>query len=76
MVFGNKTVWLHLGRGIAGFAALAGALATANTSIWPTLILMPIGIWMLKGCPVCWTIGLIETVANAVHRKHGEETSS
>jgi len=67
MIFGNKTLPLHLLRGVLGFGALAGSLATANTTIWPTLVLMPFALWMLKGCPICWTIGLFETVALRLH---------
>ncbi len=69
MVFGNKTLLLHLLRGGLGFGALAGSLATANTTIWPTLVLMPFALWMLKGCPICWTIGLFETAALHLHRR-------
>ena len=43
--FGNRTVGLHLLRGLAGAVALATAL------------------WAWKGCPTCWMIGLIETLA-------------
>ncbi|HEY8025248.1 MAG TPA: hypothetical protein VIF60_11815 [Burkholderiaceae bacterium] len=68
MVFGNKTLPRHLMRGVLGFGALAASLATANTTIWPTLVLMPFALWMLKGCPICWTIGLFETVAQRLHR--------
>ena len=77
MGFGNKTLPLHLLRGVLGFGALAGALATANTNLWPTLVLLPFALWMLKGCPICWTIGLIETVALYLHRRvDNEETAS
>jgi hypothetical protein len=27
-----------------------------------SLLLLPVALWALKGCPVCWTIGLIETL--------------
>jgi hypothetical protein len=69
MIFGNKTLALHLLRGGLGFGALSASLATANTTIWPTLVLMPFALWMLKGCPICWTIGLFETVALRLHRR-------
>ena len=68
MIFGNKNLWLHLGRGCLGFGALAATLATANSTIWPTLLLMPFALWMLKGCPICWIIGLFETLAQAIHQ--------
>ncbi|MES2935951.1 MAG: hypothetical protein V4805_20980 [Pseudomonadota bacterium] len=73
MVFGNKSLWLHLLRGMLGFGALAGALATANIMLWPTLFLMPFALWMLKGCPICWTVGLFETVAALIHKRMERE---
>jgi tryptophan-rich sensory protein len=72
MIFGNKTLGAHVLRGVFGFAALACALATANNSIWPSLLLMPFALWMLKGCPVCWTIGLIETARDRWRRNMGQ----
>ena len=59
--FGNRTVGLHLLRGLAGAAALATAVWVG--SIWLALWLVPATLWAWKGCPTCWTIGLIETLA-------------
>lgn len=67
MTFGNRSLALHLLRGAIGFTALAASLTTVNQSWWPTLVLMPVALWMLKGYPVCWTVGLFETLANKLH---------
>jgi hypothetical protein len=69
MTFGNSSLALHLLRGAIGFIALAASLATVNQSWWPTLVLIPVASWMLKGCPVCWTVGLFETLANKLHTR-------
>ena len=71
MVFGNRTISLHLLRGILGLAALYGSFSTMNETIWPSIILLPAALFLLKGCPMCWTMGLIETIVMAVH-KHNE----
>lgn len=61
--FGNSTLLLHLARGILGFGALVLALKGYDIYGWPALLLLAVSLWALKGCPVCWTIGLFETVA-------------
>lgn len=69
MIFGNKSLRVHLVRGAVGFGALSLSLATVNQIWWPTLFLVPLAFWMLKGCPICWTAGLFETLANWIHRR-------
>lgn len=66
MMFGNKNLWLHLLRGAAGFAALSISLATVNQLWWPSLVLMPLALWMFKGCPICWAVGLAESLAHKI----------
>ncbi len=68
MTFGNRSIRIHLARGLAGFAALAVALRTMNSSLWPALIFLGLALWMLRGCPVCWTVGLFETIVMKIHR--------
>ena len=71
MYFGNRTIRIHILRGILGLAALWGFLSTTTTHPWRSLILLAAAIYLLKGCPMCWTLGLIETIVMAVH-KHNE----
>lgn len=76
MSFGNRTIALHLVRGAIGFGALA--LAVTSVSPWVSVGLIPIALIALKGCPICWTIGLFETIAMRVHAGHdaGRTSSS
>jgi hypothetical protein len=69
MIFGNKSIALHLLRGVSGFAALAVALSYANEHLWVTILFMPLALWMLKGCPICWLVGFFESVAMKLHKK-------
>lgn len=71
MMFGNRTLALHLARGLAGFGALALAVA-APIPPWWSLLLLPVALIALKGCPICWTIGLFETLALRVHSAHAD----
>ena len=59
--FGNRTVTLHLLRGVLGFAALGGALF--GRSVLAAVVLVPAALMLMKGCPTCWMVGLVQTVA-------------
>jgi hypothetical protein len=65
MTFGSKSVVLHLVRGCVGFGALA-TLALAPISPWWSIGLVPLALVALKGCPACWMMGLVETVAHRI----------
>lgn len=64
--FGNRTVALHLLRGVLGFAALGGALF--GGSVLAAVVLIPAALVLMKGCPTCWTIGLVQTVQRRLQR--------
>ncbi|MFG3532379.1 hypothetical protein ACGF8B_37475 [Streptomyces sp. NPDC047917] len=61
--FASGTVPRHLARGVAGFGALAGSLALLPVVGPASLLLAPAGLVALRGCPMCWVIGLAETVS-------------
>jgi hypothetical protein len=42
---------------------LASAVAIASTHPWLSAAAAVLGMIALRGCPTCWTIGLIQTVA-------------
>jgi hypothetical protein len=65
MIFGNRTLGIHLLRGAAGLAALY-VFFRLGAFGWPSPLLGGLAIWMLKGCPMCWTVGLFETLAQTV----------
>lgn len=66
-MFASKSVLEHLARGIVGFGALAVAIVLGGASSgWGTAAgstaLALFALVALRGCPVCWTIGMVETV--------------
>ena len=65
MAFGSRSIGVHLLRGAVGMVAMALALHFQHF-VWPAILGMPLAIWMFRGCAVCWTTGLIETVAMRV----------
>ena len=68
MAFGNRSLAIHIVRGVLGFGSLVLALKGYDVVGWPALLLMGVSIWALKGCPICWTIGLFETLAAKILR--------
>ena len=65
-MFGSKTVLAHILRGVIGFGALALAILLARNadtaSVHASITLAIVALIALGGCPVCWIIGLIETL--------------
>jgi hypothetical protein len=60
--FASKTFIEHIARGAAGIGALTYAVRLSSSH---PLASLGLGIFMLlafRGCPICWTIGLVETV--------------
>jgi hypothetical protein len=67
--FASTSVPRHLLRGAAGFGALIGAFALMPLLGPATLLLVPLGVLALRGCPTCWAIGLVQTVSRGrLHR--------
>lgn len=67
--FASATVPRHLARGALGFGALAGSVALLPVTGPASLLLAPVGLLALRGCPMCWTLGLVETVSGARLRR-------
>ena len=64
MTFASKTLIEHLLRGAVGITALALAIHLSGSH---PIRALGLGVCMLvafRGCPVCWTTGLIQTVRN------------
>ncbi|MET9429661.1 hypothetical protein [Streptomyces sp. NPDC003036] len=61
--FASATVPRHLARGALGFGALAASLSLLPITGPASLLLAPVGLIALRGCPMCWAIGLAETVS-------------
>jgi hypothetical protein len=67
--FASKSLGAHLLRGGIGFGLIAAALALTASLGAVALLLAPAGLLALRGCPMCWTIGLIETISAGRVRK-------
>ncbi len=63
MTFGNRSLGIHLARGLAGLLCLYVAIAYGRQIGLPAVLLLPAALWAMKGCPTCWMVGLGETLA-------------
>ena len=61
-VFASASLTAHLIRGGVAAAALAAAYAAQASSPLGSLALGIVALVALRGCPVCWTVGLVETL--------------
>jgi hypothetical protein len=76
LIFGNRTIGRHLLRGALGITALYISLSTLRGTTWGSLIFLAAALYLLKGCPMCWTLGLIETIVMTIHRRNEEHFES
>ncbi|MEU4396878.1 hypothetical protein [Kribbella sp. NPDC023855] len=61
--FASTSLPRHIVRGVIGFGALIGSVALIPFVGWLSVLLAPVGLLALRGCPTCWTIGLIQTIS-------------
>lgn len=59
-IFASRSVTAHLLRGIAGIVLLAWALGQTHPALTVAGVLG--AVVALRGCPMCWTVGLLETI--------------
>ncbi|QCX81363.1 hypothetical protein C9F11_38900 [Streptomyces sp. YIM 121038] len=67
--FASTSLPRHLARGTLGFGALAGSVLLVPAVGLVSLLLAPVGLLALRGCPLCWTIGLLQTISNGRLRR-------
>ncbi|WP_438022182.1 hypothetical protein [Sorangium sp. So ce233] len=70
-MFASKSLVEHVARGLLGLGAFAASALLAPAHPWAALALLPVGLVALRGCPMCWTLGLIQTVMARVARARG-----
>ncbi|WP_331771123.1 hypothetical protein OG948_46720 (plasmid) [Embleya sp. NBC_00888] len=59
----RDSVARHLVRGAVGLGALVGAFALIPVVGPAALLLAPVGLIVLRGCPTCWLVGLIQAIS-------------
>ncbi|MFC9298625.1 hypothetical protein ACFTWH_28100 [Streptomyces sp. NPDC057011] len=67
--FASASLPRHLARGGIGFGALIGAFALLPVVGVASLLLAPVGVLALRGCPMCWAVGLAQTLSRGRLRR-------
>jgi hypothetical protein len=67
-LFASNTLTEHIIRGVIGIGAISVAISLGEPggawwSIPGALALGGLAIVAFRGCPICWTVGLFETLA-------------
>ena len=60
-MFKSRTIFHHLIKGVCGFGLLALGLNYAPALGWWTAVPLIGALVCFRGCPMCWTLGLVET---------------
>jgi hypothetical protein len=71
--FASATLGRHLVRGLAGFGLVAAAFGLLGVVGPLSFALLPLGLLALRGCPMCWTLGLVELLSRGRLRRSCED---
>ena len=62
-MFGSAFLGAHLMRGAVAAALFAWAIVHQTADPWLSVGAGVAALVALRGCPMCWTVGLVETLA-------------
>ena len=65
-MFKSGSIIEHIVRGVVGFGLLGVGLLYSAALGWWTLVPLVAALVCFRGCPTCWTAGLVATI---LHRK-------
>jgi hypothetical protein len=71
-MFGSAFLGAHLMRGAAAAALLAWAIVHQTAHPWLSLGAGGAALVALRGCPMCWTVGLVETLSQGLRDSTAE----
>lgn len=69
--FASQCLAGHLLRGAVAFALLYWAVTHQQAQPFMALLAGAGALVAMRGCPVCWTIGLVETLGEKLKRRVG-----
>ncbi len=65
----NTSLTRHLLRGAGGLALLTASFRLpGHPHAWLAFLCLPAAFLLFRGCPLCWTVGLVETLAYRFHK--------
>lgn len=69
--FASQSLAGHLLRGAVAFTLLYWAIAHQQAQPFMALLAGAGALVAMRGCPVCWTIGLVETLGQKLRGRAG-----
>ena len=63
-MFGSTSIAAHLTRGVIAAALIGWAVLDRFSNPAFAVIAIALAIVAMRGCPMCWVLGLVETVGN------------
>ena len=63
-MFGSTSIAAHLTRGVIAAALIGWVVIDQFSSPAFAVIAIALAIVAMRGCPMCWVLGLVETVGN------------
>lgn len=64
----NTSVLNQIARGVLAVACIAGAVVL-TPRFWPAVALLAVAVFLMRGCPACWLMGLVEAIERGSDRK-------
>ena len=61
--YASSSLTRHLVRGVIGIGSLVTTFVLLPFVGLFALVLLPVGLIAMKGCPTCWAIGLTQTLS-------------
>jgi hypothetical protein len=68
-MFASKTIAGHLTRGVIAATLIAWALAHQSSEPAFAAIAGLGSLVAMRGCPLCWTLGLFETIGESIRAR-------
>ena len=70
-MFASRTIAGHLMRGVIAAALIAWALAHQSSDPGFAALASIAALVAMRGCPLCWTMGLFETIGQSMRIRRG-----
>ena len=65
-MFASKTIAAHMLRGVIAAALIAWAVLHQSSEPVFAAAAGVAAVVAMRGCPLCWTVGLVETIAERI----------
>jgi hypothetical protein len=68
-MFASKSVAAHLIRGVIAGALIGWAFLHQSTDSVFAVAAGVLAVIVMRGCPLCWTLGLVETIGQRMRTR-------